>query len=300
MKKISLILIIIFAVIAGFAQQFTSFTNLQMNPYIINPAFAGTSEKTPIRLMVKNQFVGLSDKNPNTQLISGHFNYEGYGIGASLFNDTYGSFRQSGLKFTYSYIMQLSDNLNMSFALSPNVMQMSVDQSNYVFFDDNDEAISNSKENAFVFDADFGALLKGNDFYAGISALNIIQPKVTLGRNDSEDNQIMRSFNFIGAYNYEFSDEFSLKPFLLLGYSDPLLKYQIDLHAHIMENYWAGAGYNSAGLLNIKLGGAYQNYHLGYSYGLSLGKLSDYSSGTHEIVLGIDINSNSIKSQSKL
>jgi type IX secretion system PorP/SprF family membrane protein len=300
MKKISAFLMVIFVAVAGFSQQSTSFTNLQMNPYTINPAFAGTSEKTPIRLMVKNQFVGLSDNNPNTQLISGHFNYDGYGIGALLFNDTYGSFRQTGFKFTYSYIMKISEDMSMSFALSPSGMQMSVDQSNYVFFDDNDEAISNAKENAFVFDADFGALLRGENFYAGFSAMNLIQPKITLGSNDSEDNKIMRSYNFIGAYNYVFSDEFSLEPFLLFGYSDPLLKYQIDLHAHIMKHTWAGAGYSSAGLLNIKLGGSYQNYHLGYAYGLSLGKLSDYSGGTHEIVLGIDLNAESLKSKPKL
>jgi type IX secretion system PorP/SprF family membrane protein len=68
---------------------------------------------------------------------------------------------------------------------------------------------------------------------------------------------------------------------------------QADINANALFNdfIWAGLGLRSGDAINMMVG-AYltKQLRLGYAYDYSLSSLQDYNSGSHEIMLGYDLN----------
>lgn len=286
MKKSFLSFAFIITVCFAFAQQQPVISNYLSNPYIINKAYTGYRENTEVSLLAKTFFVGFADKNPGFQSINLSTRTEYYGLGLALTNDYFGNTRTLGLGITYAYHIDLGDNA-LSFALSPKFLQFGMDQSDYVYFDDNDDAISNSKENRIVFDTDFGFLFYSSNYSAGISITNLLEPNVSLGGNVSDENRLLRTFNLIGAYNHSFSEEIKLEPSILLSYSPLNFYYDVNVRTHLKSLFWIGAGYKQIQAFNIMFGIDYKNYRFAYSYDHNLSSISKYSSGSHEICIGI-------------
>lgn len=292
MKKLVLSLAFIITVCFAFAQQQPVISNYLSNPYIINKAYTGYSENTEVSLLAKTFFVGFADKNPGFQSVNLATRTEYYGLGIALTNDYFGNTRAIGLGITYAYHIEMGEN-SLAFALSPKFLQFGIDQSNYVFFDDNDDVITNAKENRLVFDADFGMLFYSSNYSAGISIINLLEPNVSLGGNVSDENRLLRTFNLIGAYNYSFSEDVKVEPSILLSYSPLNLYYDINVRTHLKNLFWIGAGYKQVQAFNIMFGIDYKNYRFAYSYDHNLSSISNYSFGSHEIVLGMSISKNS-------
>lgn len=286
MKKTLLVVsVLIIAAIAN-AQQQPIISNYLSNPYIINKAYIGYQEDTEVNLLAKTFFVGFADKNPGFQSLNLATRTDYYGLGIALTNDYFGNTRKLGLGITYAYHIDMGNNA-LSFALSPKFSQFGMDQSDYVFFDDNDDVITNAKENKLVFDADFGLLFYSDNYSAGISISNLLEPNVSLGGNISDENRLLRTYNFMGAYNHAFSDDVKVEPSILLTYSPLHFYYDVNVRTHLKNLFWIGAGYKQIQAFNVMFGIDYKNYRFAYSYDHNLSSISKYSSGSHEICIGI-------------
>jgi len=73
---------------------------------------------------------------------------------------------------------------------------------------------------------------------------------------------------------------------------------QLDVNANLLFNdmIWAGVGYRTGDAVNLLIG-AFINKQLriGYSYDYTLSMLQDYNTGSHEVMLGYDLNFNKDK-----
>ena len=81
---------------AAISQQLFRRAQYLVNPYLSNPAVAGTTLDSPIYATVRNQWAGF-DGAPRTQVLSGYTSLPGrLGIGGIVFNDnTGGAIRQT-------------------------------------------------------------------------------------------------------------------------------------------------------------------------------------------------------------
>lgn len=287
MKKI-IIYIFLLASVSVFAQQTGSVSNYITVKTLINPAFAGVNENTEINLFAKNYFLGFSDKNPGTQAISVGGKKDNYGLNVILFNDYFGSMRNTGIKLSYAYHLQAGSDSYLSIALAPGFSQFAMDQSYYIYFDDADEAITGTNENKMVFTADFGVVYFSDLYFAGIGINNLIEPNISLGGYESEENRLTRSFNLCGAYRYDLSDDMGLEPALLMNYSTAGMLLDLSARAYIKNLIWVGAGFRTSGMLTAQFGIQYKNYKIGYAFDHSFSQISSFSSGTHEIIIGYE------------
>jgi len=285
MKKLLILFVSLFVFVSVQAQQSPIIGNYLNERFVINPATAGVFDGSQISLFAKNYFMGFTEKNPGTQMLSFTTRKDDYGIGLALINDYFGNTRNTSFSLAYAYHLKLNDEYSLSFALAPKLSQFSVNQSEYVFFDDNDDAISGVNESKLFFDADFGVIAYSDELIAGIGVKNLLQPNVSLGGNTSTENRILRQIFVNADYRFAVSQDFTIQPALYTTYSEADLFFDVGSRFIVKEMFWAGLAYKSAPAMSVMFGVNYNALQFGYAYDYNLALVSGYSKGTHEIVL---------------
>lgn len=288
MKKIIVLaLFLITAYSSVLAQQLPIYSNYVRNTYLVCPAFAGTNDFSPINLTFRKQWTGLNTDGISTQILSGHTRIDDYGVGGMIFNDTYGTTTFRGAKFTYAKQFKLNDDMKFGLGANISVNSFAINQSDYTYFDQGDEALSGTKESAFSPNVDFGAALLSSNFKIGLSVNQILETKLTFGTNVSENNTLVRHYYFFGAYIIEASDELKIEPSMLVRYTERTTA-QVDVNAMAcyLDSYFIGLSWRSTRFFSAQAGVVYKNIVFGYAFDLSAGKLSNLSQATHELMLG--------------
>jgi len=197
------------------------------NPFIINPAIAGSKDFMALDIAATIQGEDLS------QLLSGntriarkgpHYfgapvskSYTNYGIGAAIFNDAYGASRNLGASIAASYHLPL-DEKNLSF-LSGGIAVKGI----YNMSDSVPDFDAPSR-NSFIPNIDAGIYIYGKNLYAGISATNILG-----SMTDSTDMAIYnipvsRQYFLMAGYKLVLSRSLNivLEPSLIINLNDSL------------------------------------------------------------------------------
>lgn len=276
-------------VIIGNAQQFPTFNNFKENKYAVNPAFAGSENYTPVRLMVRSNTSGVSGNAPETALLSAHTKKENYGLGGILINDKYGNTRQFGAAISYAYHLNLTEDINLSFGLSASAYQFSITQTDYMYFDLSDDALTGGYESSLVPNVDFGMAVYASNYYFGFSAMNLIEPELTLGYNNSELNTVKRYFNVVAGYKIEMND-LNIEPGVRANISSEIGFIGIaGVQLSYKNTYLLNVDYKMPGAVAFGVGFKKNKYYLAYNFELPMSTISSYISNTHEIVLGLNI-----------
>jgi len=124
-----------------------------INPFMANPAVAGTERYMPLCATTKQQWIGLN-RAPSTKSISLHrrirasnirFTPRGFinkgknsfgkvGVGGSVFNYSYGAINHTGLSLTYAYHAFVGKG-RLAFGLSPVLFQYSLNKTGFILPD---------------------------------------------------------------------------------------------------------------------------------------------------------------------
>jgi len=300
MKKIFLTLIL-FAVLVnlGKAQQLPQYSQYMHNNFLINPAVSGSEEYIPIRLTARQQWLGI-DRAPSTQAISGNFllDNEVVGIGAYVFHDSFGPNSKTGFQASFSYIMPVGLwNSKLAIGVSGVVFQYTFDQSKEIWLDADDPVINGGKESAVIPDANFGIYWYSDKFFFGLSANQLLQYKVDFVDYDATQNTLVRHYFLIGGYKYRINDKFEIEPSTQVKFMPAApLSVDLNLRGIYKKDYWFGVSYRSGVPMNTgstviaMVGMQYKKYIFGYAYDFPLTRLNHYTSGTHEIIIGINLN----------
>lgn len=291
MKKF---LVLIFASISlvSTAQQLPLYSQYMMNAFLLNPAIAGSVDYFPIRLTARQQWVGINDA-PSTQALSAHylFEYQKLGVGGYIFNDNFGPMSRIGIQACASYHLPLtgiSSKLGIGFALKG--FQFKFDESKLKAIDDADPALSYSTITKFVPDADFGVYLYNNKYFVGISATQLVQLNIDFGDSSIDKNAIIRHYYAMGGYKFTLNDDFDVEPSLLFkGTMQTPWQIDFNVKAYYKRMYWLGVSYRSSKDIVAMLGVKIKKYYLGYAFDYTLSNIKRYTSGSHEILLGINI-----------
>ena len=328
MKKEILIMLIILAPILARSQQMPIYSQYMNNPLVINPAVAGSEKYTSLRFTSRQQWVGIEGA-PNTQVLSMHsrigrtnfydrkgmlnntneFDDEGNvvtkkgllftgkeAIGGVIYNDKNGPISKTGLQMSYAFhfvMKNMRDRFNkapvISFGVAASFMQIVFDESQLKLYDANDPILTGAKEAMFVPDINMGAFLYSDTYFAGLSAVQMIQPKIKVNGSNSDDNKIVRHVFVTAGYKYETSGEYIIEPSILLK-ATQYVPLQIDINTRIyMNNINLGLSYRTNNDIIAMFGMKVGRYYFGYSFEYSTANIIRYSSGSHEVVIGINI-----------
>ncbi len=291
MKKIYFTFAFLFFLAAtdSFSQQITRRTQFAFNPYLVNPAVAGTLNQIPIFLSYRNQWAGFKGA-PVTMMASAHMQGpKNSGFGAIISrDDTGGAITKTGIEGTGAYHIDLNNYDAVSFGISLSANQYKFDNSKLVVYDQSDLALNNMQvESHLNVDANFGMMVYGEDYYFGMSIPQLIGTKLKLESPNDSSNRNIRHFQFMGSYKYEVNSDWDVQPSALLKLT-PVTPVQIDINVKVgyQETFWSGFTYRHNDAIALNLGAFYDNFFLGYSFDFTTSTAKVMSPYTHEVLLG--------------
>ena len=284
------------------AQQDPQFTQFRFQPFLFNPAAAGSVHGFDLTALVRAQWVGLEGA-PQSQTLTGHlplYNLSS-GIGFSIWNDLAGAQRVTGFYAAYAYQLELSKRATLSLGLSAGGLQQSLDgnrlRAPQGSYDDgviqhNDDFLPITTVQDFAPDFGAGIWLQHDRYRAGLSVSHLTEPNVTfdLG-NGSSSIHMARHYYVTGAYNFELGSNLKLEPGVQM--KTDLASSMIDLNAllFIKDNIWTGLSFRTyfggqtdavGGLIGANVS---DRFGIGYAYDYPLSALNQVSSGSHEVMI---------------
>lgn len=291
MRKSSFILCFFLLAFVLDAQQLPQYTQYMLNEMAINPAVAGKDEFSDVRSNNRYQWIGITDA-PRTYMLTlnGPIKDKNMGLGIHLYTDIVGPTRRTGLNASYAYHLKLKKDLFLSMGLTAGIMQWGIDGHKLKLHDSGDENLLVSYQTTYV--PDFGTGLyfhKKDVFYFGLSVPQIYQAPIGLYPNSSSTSKLVSHFNLNGAYKFVLSDDFKVEPSFLLKYASPAPpKIDGGIRVIYQEQIWLGGAYRHNDAFTALIGYFYKNYlMIGYSYDFTTTNIKRYTTGTHEIMLGL-------------
>ncbi len=319
MKKKILFVIVIALLGAQYSkgQQLSQYSQYMQNPYIINPATTGMYSYMDVNLAFRKQWAGF-DSSPTTSYISAHSplkkkspvrplllrisdeSYSGvaqapggkmkHGLGGSFTADEYGAFTNNTLNLSYALHLPVSDKMNLSIGVAAGASMLRLDQSKVTLTDPNDNTYNTfvqANEQQIVPDLKAGLYLYSENLQLGYATNQLLQNEVYFGNTPTQSKLHVHHF-FNAGYKIEVNDNFALTPGFLVKFVDPApVSYDINLKADLMEKFWFGVSYRANDAIVPMLGLTIKDFvKFGYSYDYTTSDLSNYSSGSHEIMLG--------------
>ncbi|WP_316748352.1 type IX secretion system membrane protein PorP/SprF [Pedobacter gandavensis] len=306
------------------AQQRPQYTQYVFNNYILNPAISGIENYTDVKFGYRNQWTGV-DQAPVTAYFSVHFplgkNYlygnsnsfsengdnpmkrnimhtymasePHHGAGVYGVVDKIGPITSSDFKFTYAYHLGLSPKINLSLGVAAGISRLMLDVSKISLENILDPAIADNANNRIQPDLGLGLWLYGADFFAGVSAQQLLNRPVTFTNEAgyNQGKQVPHLF-ITGGYKYFLSDDIAAIPSVMFKYVSPApLSTDINLKVSFKDKFWLGGSYRSNDAAAIIAGfNINALFVLGYSYDFTTSQLGTVSKGSHEVVLGILLN----------
>lgn len=313
MKRFLIIGFILFSGLSlSWTQQLPLYDQYMLNPYLINPAVAGSDGYTTINLTARSQWLGLPGAPNNqifslqTRLLKRSFIVKKtsvnkrvmkpsrsgrVGMGGYVFNDMNGKVSRTGAHFSYAYHLRIRDN-QLSFGLGGTAYQFHIRELD--FYNDNEPLVQEGiNQPIFVPDADFGIYFLARNYFAGWSIQNLLQSYLKLGNRTLESFRLYRQFYLTGGYRFDLLNGFELEPSALLKMSTQL-RPQLDLNfkVYYMQNYWAGLSIRTNGSLVSLFGVVVDRYYFGYAFDLDFNSIMKRTYGSHEFMISLKLGDN--------
>ena len=315
MTKINLkiLLPLLFMIVSVKAQQFPVYTQHVFNDYIINAAVAGTVDQIPIRMTYRNQWSGFSDMQgnniaPKTFALSAHTPInDQIGVGGFIYNDVTGPISQTSAQLSYSWRTCLSPEGScswdkkkfLSLAYGTRLLQFSYDDTETVGWNEyfglaDDPILPNVIETDILTSHVVAAYYYTEYFYAGFAGQNLFARPLKIQSDLSYENRLTAEYNIlVGGYFPVTQDkQLGVEPSFVTR-STNWSKTQIDLSLRFVYQNSISAGFlyrTAESAYGFLFGFETGDLFFGYSYDTAVQGISNYSGGTHELAIGINLN----------
>lgn len=298
--KIFLLCTFVFALKAN-CQQIPVMSQYMFNGLVINPGYAGSKDYMSATLMVRKQWTGF-DGAPYTQnaSIHGPLRKKKVGLGFMISNDKIGITKQTDVFASYAYHLPVgAKNAKLSMGLQGGFSYLKSNFAELKGVDVNDPVyLANTLTNLQP-NFGFGMYYYSDRFYAGLSIPQLMSYDSIQTFNFSKENihHLSRHYYLNAGIILEVSRDFIVRPsFLIKSAQNAPLQYDLNLNVLLSNIFWVGASYRSGdaivGIFEYQVD---RKLRIGYSYDYTLSQLKNYSSGSHEIMIGYDFGYNILK-----
>jgi type IX secretion system PorP/SprF family membrane protein len=274
-----------------FGQQDKLLTHFMYDRMSINPGETGLDDGICATSIYRNQWDKVNGA-PNSAVLNVAANMNRFfpgGLGLSFYHDAIGFSRQNNLLLNYSYPINLGNVGVLGAGIGVGVMSYAMNPSWIPPQTLNDPSLPGNDFSAISLDLNFGLYLKGRNYYAGLSSTHL------------SESEMLGSATGIGVAGYSTARHY----YLMGGYKLPniasgaldfnlmmrtdLVKYSVDINSRYFfkkdskEFGYVGLTYRTSDAIGIMLGyNAFKNFTCGYSYDITVNKLSSISRGSHE------------------
>jgi type IX secretion system PorP/SprF family membrane protein len=282
-------------------QQIPVMSQYMFNGLVINPAYAGSKDYMSATLMVRKQWTGFEGA-PSTQnaSIHGPLSKKRVGLGLMISNDRVGITNQTDFFASYAYHIPVGNyKSKISLGLQGGITYLKSNFGELNVWDPDDPVYQSNTLTNLQPNFGFGAYYYSDRAYAGLSIPQLMSYDSiqTFNFYKDEIHHLSRHYYLNGGIILVGSRDFIVRPSFLVKYAQNApLQYDLNLNILLNNIFWVGASYRSNDAVVAII--EYQvdrKLRIGYSYDYTLSQLSNYSSGSHEIMLGYDFGYNILK-----
>lgn len=310
-----------------FSQQVPQYSQYLRNQFMVNPGSAGIYDFLDITMSGRWQWSGFDDSPrtaylsgcsvitkekktpynpsfrvskgpvPNPEIKTGKLKHA---IGGQMLVDQYGAFRRTNFSGVYAIHLPVSANYNLSFGTKIGLSNNSFLQDRAVVLNNVDPTLTynggdteydsyiKDQSSKYIMDLGAGLYFYSKKLFFGLSADHLSKDFIEFGSGTANFNTQMH-YNLTGGIKIPLNDNMILMPAFLVKYMNPApVNVEGSLLFEYKEWLWIGASYRHTdaivGMFGLNIS---EKVKFGYSYDFSLSRFSDFSSGGHEIVLGL-------------
>lgn len=280
--------------LVGKTQYFPVYSQYMLNGLAINPAYAGSRDVLSSSIMYRSQWMGLEGA-PSTGTFSAHTPLKNrkIGIGAQLINEKIGITNNFSLFGNYAYRINLGQG-RLSFGMKFGTEILSSDYSK-VSTKTSGDIVFAGKENVILPNFGFGTYYFSENYFLGLSIPAFLSYKAVKSGTKNQAYNEIKNYNYLisGGYLIWVNSNLKFKPSTLIKYySYTPLQFDLNLNAILMKDgmLWLGFSYRNhdafVTMAEIQMG---TKWRLGVSYDYSLGEVSNYNSGSLEVMLRMEL-----------
>jgi type IX secretion system PorP/SprF family membrane protein len=274
----------------------------------VNPAITGRDRYPLVSLSHKRNWIGTKNApattcagasfrlgtfdfyTPTMMINRGRFlSRDRMGFGGFVMLGQNGPLTQFYSSVTYAYFVPLNNSrtTELSFGLAAHLQHSGVNENMLDPNEPGDPALANLNDLPYQADGDFGMYFHTKQFHAGCSFNELFHIQSPL--EDSRYYENSTDFFFQAGYKF-YLRRFDLEPSVFLAGidHDPLYLYT-QIKAFYKNYNWLAIAYKSSGTLTMSVGFRVGRLHLAYGYEHSITSMSRSYSGSHEILLGLNI-----------
>ena len=270
----------------SYGQQEPLFQHNYLNPFIYNPAYAGSNNKTEIGAF-RNQKWAEYDGGIISNLINVHsqINQSNSSIGIQLNTDNIGLSARTKAHIAYAYRINITDDLFLQPGFSVGIIDQRINYSGIVA-DIADPILAQTFDpNRTGIDANFGLYLKFKEFKFGLSVPQLLGNKLLLNESTTYSYQLERQYVLNTSYSFYTNPDhnFFVQPDFLLIHSPGLpFHYSASLLTGFTKIGWIGATYKSGYAIGANLGlSLFDQLKVGFAYDIPLGEMANISNSNN-------------------
>ncbi|MDQ3111975.1 MAG: type IX secretion system membrane protein PorP/SprF [Bacteroidota bacterium] len=286
-----------FAALSARAQD-PHFTQFYANPLYLNPALAGNKVCPRVNVSYRMQWPGIYGTYSTVGVSVDKLAYKlKGGVGLMIMNDraAKGTLNTTGVGLIYAPQVQLSKRVSATAAIQAGYWQKALNWSKLTFGDEIDPQRGfvyetnevQGKQSVGNFDLSAGILISSKHLFAGAALHHILEPNESfLGGN----SPLPRKLTIHAGANIPLNkgsreDEVSISPNILFMKQGDFTQLNLGLYAK-KGSIVGGMWYRGNDSFIILLGMEVNAIRLGYSYDVTISKLTNASAGAHEVTLG--------------
>jgi len=294
--------IFVFSIMLNLRAQDPIFTQFYANPLYLNPAMAGSNICARYGLNYRNQWPSTS-ANFVTQSFAYDQKFKAIngGFGVLAMHDQQGSntLQTTSLAAIYSYHLKVNRKFTMMFGGQAQFAMKFLDWNKLTFGDMIDprrgfiyqsgDVPRGGRKGYFDVSAGFVGFTKSFYFGGAVHHLNRPNESVIVGNSRLP----MRFTGHVGAdirlgKKSVFGNKASLSPNIIFRYQQGFMELNIGTYFKY-DIFTVGAWFRNSDAFILLLGIQHKRFRIGYSYDITVSRLTNQSGGSHEVSLGFTL-----------
>ena len=278
------------------AQQEWQYSQYMFNLYDANGAFAGAYEQASFAARFRTQWIGV-DGAPVSQTLSAHLPAGPVGVGARLQHERLGARSRVLVKATVAYPMRLG-NGRLALALNGGIVREQWRTAELSAKHPDETLLALDTPTATLPSIDFAAFYHTRAVFAGmeVSHLNAGSAEPTTGTTYG----LWRQAQAVVGTAIGINAQQALRPSAMVRWSAAgIITGEVDVAWLWEDRLWLGAGYRlDFGLVGYAEYLITNTLRIGYAYDYATGPLSQFQTGSHEVLIGWNLAPKSPQNQS--
>jgi type IX secretion system PorP/SprF family membrane protein len=270
------------------AQDQTNFTQFYLNPYLINPSFAGLDGQSVVSIIYRRQWINIQG-GPAIANASMHTALNPKAsIGFSVTNDKKGLLNNSALLFTLGYTVAVEDHTYLRFGISAGGNWNTIDLEK--FESSTDPALANILDNNASLTGNAGISLHHKLFHIGVAMPTIFSPSyVSPDVFTITEVKPFQSVIVHASNRFYFNNNNNVfEPYAIYRINNGLpSQFEVAGVVHLNHVVWAGASFKQDFGLSALAGLKLKNMlAIGASYSLKNSGDNELNGATFEVSIG--------------